>query len=181
MNSSTSLSELRPPKRELLSASADSGPEDTAEVESWSERFYAALPLFFVGGACVVVAVELYVTGNVTAFGGNISVRLRPWILFLALGITGLSAGIVALFAEEETEEPRDLGKAVVAPPPAPAWDDSWIEPETRVIPRHRTWETGSGALDGSPAEPSSPDLVLQQLDEIELSLRKKHRTPPPD
>ena len=64
--------------------------------ESWEERFSAAVPLFLVGSACVVVAVELYFSGTVTALGGS-SVLLRPWILFVALGITGLGAGTIVI------------------------------------------------------------------------------------
>jgi len=82
------------------------GTPEEAEVESWNERFLGALPLFVVGGACTASAVFLYISGVATTVGGNGSVHLRPWVLFLALAITGLSAGTIALFADGEAEAP---------------------------------------------------------------------------
>ncbi len=87
------------------------------EPESWRERVFAALPLFLVGGLCVGLTVYLYFAGTTTHFGASGSVLLRPWVLFVALGITGLSAGVVALFAEDALEAPLERGTAPGSPP----------------------------------------------------------------
>jgi hypothetical protein len=151
----------------------------STEQESWAERFYAALPLFIVGAACVVVALELYGAGTVTTLGGNGSVHLRPWILFVALGITGICGGTVALFVKDAFVELPEVREPVTPPRPAPAWDESLLEPEPRTFGRRRTWETGEDSFASGTAEPSPPDGVLDQIDEIAASLRKKVSPPP--
>lgn len=104
-------------------------PDRTTEDESWSERIYAALPLFIVGIVCVVVAILLYLEETASAFGASDSVRLHPWILFVALGITGLSSGTVALFAEDVLTEPTRLSPPISAPPTlaAPKPKTRWL------------------------------------------------------
>jgi hypothetical protein len=154
-------------------------PRGSAEQESWAERIYAALPLFIVGTACLIVALELYGAGTVATLGGNSSVHLRPWILFLALGITGICGGTVALFVEEVFVEPR-LAEEVVAPPrPTPDWDESLLEPEPTVHRRRRTWELEAESREDEQVGPSPPDGILDQIDEIAASLRKKVEPPP--
>ncbi|MGP8075183.1 MAG: hypothetical protein ACLP8Y_00335 [Thermoplasmata archaeon] len=94
------------------------------EMESWQESFFAALPLFIVGGVCVTFAVYLYLAGASTTFGADGSVHLRPWVLFVALGITGIAAGTVALWVEDAPAAPREVPKAPVpskTPPPPKA------------------------------------------------------------
>lgn len=206
----------------------------SAEEESWGERFYAALPLFLVGVACVVVAILLDPNGIATSWGGNGSVRLRPWILFLALGITGISSGTVALFADDMLETPRPVtmgaaspsgvqeptatrqwfslgphrrrsgskpsvervtpravprasmasgrtaGPPVSAPRPessAPIWDESAIEGGGEAPRDQDDWSEDEAVPDALLKERSSSGAVLRQLDELELSLRK--RSPP--
>ncbi|HKN06183.1 MAG TPA: hypothetical protein VJ021_01070 [Thermoplasmata archaeon] len=97
--------------------SADSILPAKTEPESWREKVYAALPLFLVGGLCTGLAVYLYLAGTTTHFGASGAVLLRPWILFVALGITGLSAGVVALFAEDALEAPPEKVTAPAVPP----------------------------------------------------------------
>ena len=157
-------------------------PESPAET--WGEKLYAALPLFVVGGACLAVAVDFYASGASAPFMGNSSVRLAPWALFLALAVTGLSAGIFALLAGDE--EPSRAETVVALPEPAspslPPWDESTITPAKPSFVRPRTWEQHPlepGDIVGwTPAEPRvervSPDVVLVQIDEIAASLRKK-------
>ena len=158
---------------------------DDAGAETWSEKVYAALPLFLVGGACLVVAVELYSTGTTASFGGSSAARLYPWALFLALGVAGLAAGTFALLVEDEPSPTVALEAA--SPPPAPAsavWDESTIAPGKPGFVRPRTWEqypelpTEVGWSTPSPrVEAVPPDVVLVQIDEIAASLRRK---PPP-
>jgi len=163
-------------------APATRSPPAEPEPETWEERAVGALPLFVVGVACLAVAVEFYTTGAVTSFGGNSSVLLRPWILFAALGVTGVAAGVVSLFLEDEAEPPRAVSAAAPARRPAvPAWDESLIEPEPRVPLRRRTWETELDSLDGGGVPSASSDAVLHQIEEIEASLRKKRQSPPPE
>ncbi len=204
------------------------------EMESWQESFLAALPLFIVGGVCVAFAVYLYLAGASTTFGGNGSVHLRPWILFIALGITGIAAGTVALWVEDAPTAPREEPKAPVpsktppppkakaphplfaprkgypgptvqelatlsdhlqptqsspaarsttpSPPPPPSrpavsaalWDEDLIGPDAAAPEHEEVWDTDSTSAAGSVADRMRPDAALQQLDEIEASLRKK-------
>ena len=161
------------------------GPGSPTASETWREKLYAALPLFMVGVACVVISIELYFSGTLTALGGGGSVRLRPWILFVALGITGISAGTITLLATDDwagqAGEQESLPPSPPSPPPAPDWDESTLQlsKATSVF----AWR---GDLDAEPTdEPKpehlAPDLVMTQLDEIEASLRKKTRPPPED
>ena len=166
---------------------SESDPESPRET--WAEKVYAALPLFIVGGACLAVAVDLYVSATTAPFLGSSSVRLAPWTLFLALAVTGLSAGVFALIMEDE-ELPLTAAPPVTAvprPAPAPLWDESTLTPaKPSSYGRPRTWERHPLAPEDfagwSPAEPRvervPPDVVLVQIDEIAASLRKK--TPPP-
>ncbi|MGP8158313.1 MAG: hypothetical protein ACLPWO_01685 [Thermoplasmata archaeon] len=156
-------------------------PEGSDEQKSWAERLYAALPLFIVGAACIVVALELYGAGTVTALAGNDSVHLRPWILFVALGITGICGGTVALFVDDAFVEPHPATEVVAPPRPAPDWDESLLEPEPTAHRRRRTWELGADALEDERAKPSPSDGILDQIDEIAASLRKKVEPPPPE
>ena len=160
-------------------------PPVEAPTETWGEKLYAALPLFIVGGACLAVAVDFYDSGAVTQFAGGSSVRVAPWALFFALAVTGISAGIFALFVEDEEPVPAEPVAVTAKPAPAPAWDESSITPATPAYVRPRTWEQHpfepEDVAGWSPAEPKteriSPDVVLVQIDEIVASLRKK---PPP-
>ena len=151
--------------------------------ETWGDKVYAALPLFIVGGACLAVAIDFYVSAATTPFFGNSSVRLAPWMLFLALAVTGLSAGVFALIVEDEEPMPAPPVVPTVHPSPAsPPWDESTVTPTQPTFARPRTWEQYSlGPEDfvgWSPAEAHvervSPDVVLVQIDEIAASLRKK-------
>jgi hypothetical protein len=203
------------------------------EEESWRERFFAALPLFTVGTLCVVVAVYLYTMGAVTAVGGAGSARLRPWILFIALGITGISAGIVALLAEgafaapvETTHVPaapsvrpsaqtrgrsllgRSHGRhpgptpekrpslmggrtsesqtpagstAMTSSPPlaqspatAQVWDESPVASGTRIPLPKEAWDESPEAFAAAASPSAPPEVILHQVDELEISLRKK-------
>jgi len=146
--------------------------------ETWEERFSAAVPLFLVGSACFVVAVELYFSGTLTALGGS-AVRLRPWILFIALGVTGLGAGITALFTEDSPTASGVSAEPVPAPDLVPDWDESRLDsvPRSSLGPLYAEEE---GEDLGGPAAAALPaDLVLSQLDEIEESLRRRSRSPP--
>lgn len=209
-----------------------------SENETFRERFLAALPLFVVGGACVAAAVYLFLAA--TAVGGSGTVHLRPWVLFVALGLTGLSAGTICLFAEEATSAPAPLGMPVapVSSPrtptpaaprgfgrprpgypgpspeempmhvgteglgsPSPAgvpaaraapassrrpfnardWDESDIPPTAASSSSKDAWDEGSEEFEAAASQPAPPEVVLHQLDELELSLRKKPASPPPD
>ena len=155
-------------------------------TESWSQKLYAALPLFIVGAGCLAVAIDLYYSGVTTRLNGS-TVRLYPWVLFLALAVTGIAAGIFALLLEEE--EPTAAGEtsASAAPPEstAPLWDESMLEPTEPTYVHPRTWERYPELpteVGWTPAEPRverlPPDVVLVQIDEIEASLKKKSRPP---
>ena len=151
--------------------------------ETWAERTYAALPLFFVGGVCIVAAVLTYLSGAVTAFGGSTSVHLQPWILFIALGITGISGGTVALLAEEPEFPPVEAPSVVVPASTVKSeksevWDESLIEPEEKPVRPIWRGPEEEDLLRGEVAQPAPPDIVLRQLDELEASLRKKPVSP---
>lgn len=201
-------------------------PDRSSGGETWSERFLAALPLFVVGVVCVAAAVYLFISGAATTVGGNGSVHLRPWILFLALGISGLSAGTIALFAEETTSSPAaDAGTRTpgpspsspastslrtFAPPherhptsafeglPSPAgvpaartgsvpsrpsvtsriWDESDIAVATPSSIPKDLWDESPEEFEAAASRPAPPEVVLNQLDELEASLRKKPGKP---
>lgn len=169
-------------------SSGPSEPAGTPESprETWGEKLYAALPLFIVGGACLAIAVDFYYSRAAMPPVDHSSVRLATWALFLALAVTGLSAGVFALLVEDEA--PVLMEAPVIEPPPpvsvAP-WDESTITPAKPSYVRPRTWEQhplGPEDIAGwTPAEPRveriSPDVVLVQIDEIAASLRRK--TPP--
>jgi len=156
--------------------------EEGAGTESWSEKFYAALPLFIVGWVCLAVTFDLYFSGAVTQLGGAGSVHLQPWALFLALAVTGLAAGTFAMLTEEEPTVSSEVPAIAPAVPTAvPAWDESTLEAGTSELPPPRTWERYTGWSEGPIAEAVPPEAVLSQLDEIEASLRKKSRPPPSD
>lgn len=157
---------------------SDPSPGASGEQESWAERFYAALPLFIVGGVCVGMALDLHSAGPGTSFGGDGSVALRPWILFLALGITGVCAGVVALFAKDPFADTLEAKDGVPLHRPAPDWDESLLEPEPATVRRRRTWEISGYSLEDSASGPTSSDGALDQIDEIEEALRKKPEPP---
>jgi len=220
--------------------SSGSIPPAKTEPESWRERASAALPLFLVGILCAGLAVYLYFAGTTTHFGASGAVLLRPWILFMALGITGLSAGVVALFAEDALEVPGEVASAPAKPltpirskektpvffgrsresypgptpeerpgvpvsaagtapgasvttGPAPlstpgrpvvdarTWDESLTGPtEPRRYPKE-VWDESPEEFEAAAAQPAPPAVVLSQLDDLEMSLRKKPVTPRAD
>jgi len=87
------------------------------EQETWSDRVYAALPLFVVGGLCFSIAASIHSTGTATGSVGNGSVHLQLWILFVALGITGIGGGTVAMLAEDTIDETARAERAPSAEP----------------------------------------------------------------
>lgn len=173
---------------------APPSPEPSSETETWSERVYATLPLFLVGGACLAIAVQSYLSGTVMGLGSG-NARLQPWVLFLALGLTGVSAGTFALFLEEpptpSPETPKTVAPKVVAPRAAapkvavapasraPEWDESTIVPEARAPTPRRSWEAYTLPANEPVAPPATSDYFLDQLDEIAASLRRKVNSPP--
>lgn len=188
---SSSPSPLVLPATQASSAPSPTDPGGDANPETWAEKLYAALPLFIVGGACLVVAIELYFAGIVTGLAGNGSVHLEPWTLFLALAVTGLSAGTFALLVEEVPPGPSEVPAApvveVVEPSPIPPeWDESTIAPETTTSQplSSRSWERYSespGSPESPESQPISSEAFLSQLDEIAVSLQKRVRAPPPE
>ena len=166
------------------------GSSDTSEPsaasesshETWSEKVYAALPLFIVGSGCLAVAVDFYLSAATAPFAGNSSVRLAPWTLFLALAVTGLSAGVFALIMEDDDEPIPAPSTAAPKPAPEPPWDESTLTPAKSSFAGPRTWERhqlepediASWSPEEPPVERVSPDVVLVQIDEIAASLRKK-------
>jgi hypothetical protein len=160
------------------SAAAGAAVLDRPTTETWGERVYASLPLFIVGAAFLAVTLDLYFSGASPGVGRNGGIDLEPWALFLALAITGLAAGTFALLIED------DESSTVATPPPTSVpesppvevaeWDESTLEPEEAVPVRPRIWErypdvspTAASATDGR-------DPVLDQIDEIQDSLRRK-------
>ncbi len=155
-------------------------------TETWTERIFGALPLFVVGGICIGIAVDLYYMSATAEIAGVRSARISPWVLFVALGVTGLAAGIFAVFSEEEPEvAPTPRTTPATSAPLTPAWDESNLVPDKSGYVRPRTWEQypiePGDVIGWSPVEPGtehvSPDVVLVQIDEIAASLRRK--TPP--
>jgi len=147
------------------------------EGESWQEKLLGSLPLFVVGALCLAIAIELYSTGATTPSGTNGSVHLYPWALFFALAVTGIAAGVFVWFLEEEPAAPAEVAEAVSEPrEEAPEWDESALEPEKPLYIRPRTWERYPLSPAEAGFESVPPDAVLNQIDEIEESLRKKPR-----
>jgi len=171
------------------------GPVSLNERETWRERVFAALPLFLVGGACAGIAVYLYFAGTTTHFGASGTVLLRPWVLFVALGITGLSAGVVALFAEDPLEAPRP-GVTAPARPPAPIPSKEKIPfffgrsresypgptPEERPgVPALVGLAAPTASVRGSslpPSTPGHPVANTRAWDESSISLTEPRRHP---
>lgn len=180
MNSSTSSSAVSSLETPFSAAASRPTSESSAESGRWKENVYAALPLFIVGGACCVVAAEFYLTGAVTRFGDSGSVGLRPWVLFLALGITGLAAGIVTLFTEPEPSATGEPEPVVAPVPTAPEWDESGIELGRGYVPQRPMWASYPGCGDGGASPAGSDDPVLQEFDEIASALQKKKGDSPP-
>jgi len=112
------------------------GGERTTEKETWRERFLAALPLFIVGAVCVLISVYFYLLGDMGIFAGNGAVHLRPWILFVALGITALSAGTVAILAEDVLDRPEPRPKAR---------DDGPLKHPVKATPPRLVAKSGAG------------------------------------
>lgn len=152
-------------------------------IESWGEKLYAALPLFIVGGACLVIAVDLYYSGIAGQFGANGTIHLELWALFLALAVTGLAAGVFAMLMEDETETAAPAATPIgEAPPPAPIWDESTVKSgEEPNLLGPRPWERFPDLSEGPIAEAMPASDVLTQLDELEASLRKRPRPPAPE
>lgn len=101
--------------RSVQSSVANPPPDSSAESESWRERLDAALPLLLLGVLCIGVAVFLYEAGSVSNIGVNGAVHLRPWVLLVALGVTAISGGIVALLADSALSAPKSA-RAGTAP-----------------------------------------------------------------
>ena len=161
--------------------SEDTSDPDANAPETWGDRLAAAIPLFAVGTACLVIAIDLYFSSTATFLGQKGSVHLEPWTLFLALAVTGLAAGTFTMLLEEEPTapvEPTRAAPAAVPPsaPIAPEWDESTLEAERPMFPR-RVWELDSGLPEERPSAAPSDTAILDQIDAIAESLRKK--TPP--
>jgi len=162
----------------------DTASPDQPEAETWSERVFAAIPLFAVGGACLAITIDLYFTANVTLFGQRASTHLQPWVLFLALAVIGLGAGVFTVFFEEESAPGPGSPPETVAPPVpesprvAAEWDESNLAPEPPLLLPRRLWELDPFTSEERRAPTPSDDTVMHQLDEIEESLRKKARPP---
>ena len=182
-----SASELatRWPAGSELTDDGTSATAPEAGAETWAQKLFAALPLFIVGIGCLAVAVDLYYSDVTTQLNGS-TVRLYPWVLFLALAVTGIAAGIFSLLVEEGPSTPAEVGVAEVPPETAaPAWDESTLEPTEPTYVHPRTWERYPELpteVGWTPAEPRverlPPDVVLVQIDEIEASLKRKSRPP---
>jgi hypothetical protein len=189
VTSSSSSPTARAPTPLSLSATLTTRPGITVETESWREKLFAALPLFLVGGVCIAVAVLLYLQGTVTTFGGASSVRLQPWILFVALGITGISAGMVAMLSEDLPPVASEVGKEIPSPvgskarTVSPPVGGTVSAPRPAVTPPiwAEDWGPDSEAFKAAAAPSSPPDVILRQLDELEVSLRKKPAPPTRD
>jgi hypothetical protein len=91
--------------------------DDETQLETWSDRINAALPLFTVGGLCISIAFTLYTTGSATGSVGSGTVRLQLWTLFVALGITGFASGTFALLAEGVPQGSVRAPSKMTAPP----------------------------------------------------------------
>jgi len=155
------------------------GPPAGPPRETLVEKLYAAFPLFVVGGICLVIALDFYFTGAVESLGKNGVVHLQPWGLFFALAVTGLSAGTFTMVVGED-EEPAVIAPAA-APAPArelPEWDESSLASEAPLFPSRRSWEVESEYRGGVTAGGASDQLILNQIDDIAASLRKKPRPP---
>jgi len=147
------------------------------ESETWREKLLGSLPLFVVGALCLAIAIDLYSTGATTPSGTNGSVHLYPWALFFALAVTGIAAGIFVWFLEEEPAAPAEVVETAIEPKEeAPEWDESALEPEKPFYLPPRTWERYPLSPAEMGFESVPPDAVLNQIDEIEESLRKKPR-----
>jgi hypothetical protein len=94
-------------------------PPSKADQLRWSLR--ASFPLVFFGAGCLVVAI--FLRGTAIEAG-----RIGIWILFLALGIVGLSGGALFVFGEpdsvdEDSQDDRESSGRRYVRVPRDAWD----------------------------------------------------------
>lgn len=152
-------------------------PDGVPSAGAWHERVEAALPLFILGAVCIFVAVVLYFEGAYTSLAG--AAHLEPWILFVALGITALGGATVVLLAEDPYDEaPVVAVEAPVLPASAPVWDESLLEPEAKPVRPVYHQLDDAELMEGPVADASPPDIFLRQLDDLEVSLRRKGSDP---
>jgi len=170
--------------RPTPSAPANATASELTARETWGDKVYAALPLFIVGLGFLAVTFDLYFSGDAASVGRGGGIRLQPWALFLALSVTGLAAGTFALLIEDEdaTVAAPALAPVTEAPSaPVPEWDESTLEPEEPTFVRPRTWEQYPDIPEGSTSASEPRDAVLDQIDEIRASLRRKTTPQRPD
>jgi len=164
------------------------------------------LPFFFVGGAAMLVGVYLLLSDT-----NLFSNRLPFWALLVAVGWIALAGASVAMLIGEEDEgmingsaardgdldlvpkhEPSELGQAATSEPPRASLT---VPPHAaRVAARpylsqmaaprpiwEEDWDVDSEGFRAAAAPPAPADLVLRQIEELEVSLRKTRTRPPSD
>lgn len=148
---------------------------------TWRERVFAALPLFLVGAICLVLAAVLYASPVPQGV-----VRIRPWFLFLALGLTGLGAATAVCVIDDE-QTPEDLGPVIRPSTTIASTRISDPSAERVPVPAQGLspkavpdlWQPQVAGL--SAISLSGEDLDLSSLDDFESEVNRSPDTPNPE
>ncbi len=74
-------------------------PDPDNEPADRRERLEGALPLFLAGAVCLAISGVLFADR-----GAGFIARFEPWILFLALGVTGVVGGLVSVVVDADDQ-----------------------------------------------------------------------------
>jgi len=158
-----------------------------------------AFPLLLIGSALLCYAAVL---ANQEL--GSKSAHLPLWGLFGAVGAVIAGAGIYSTFFVPSKAEGVDLpeewvtipkaewvalraSQPKVVPSPSPLPTPPVVAQRfssRRAVPRpiwEEDWDVDSEGFRAAAAPAAPPDLVLRQIEELEVALRKKRTRPPSD
>ncbi len=135
------------------------------EPADWRGRLSAASPLFISGAVCLAIFGVLF-ADRATGFGSPFA----PWILFLALGVTGVTGGIISVAMDGHELPEAEAGRTASSQAPAYRRAHS-------LLPVHRSPDSHRGSWSGSmisddEALPLPGGSVLAAADEPEGQAR---------
>jgi hypothetical protein len=166
-----------------------------------------SLPFFFFGAAATaaglylllshtsVLSSRLPISGLIIAVGlmalagGVIAAMIGDEVETPAGGVQA-AAATPALVSKPEAPAVAPRRAAAPARTPVTAQKTTSVGPAARSAPSRplvrrpiweEDWDVNSVGFQAAASPPSSPDVVLRQIDELERLLRKKPARPPPD
>jgi hypothetical protein len=166
-----------------------------------------SLPFFFFGGAATAAGVYLLLShltvlssrlpvsgliiaiGLMALVGGAVGALIGDEIEVPAAGVQN-TGGTPALVSKPEApvvtpgraaEPDRTPVTARKTTAVGPAAGSAPSRPLVRRPIWEEDWDVNSVGFQAAASPPSSPDVVLRQIDELERLLRKKPARPPPD